>query len=99
MHHRYCVYITTNKNKTTLYVGVTSNIQRRLQQHYEASFSGRKTFTGRYNCYYLIYIEGFRSIRKAIQREKEIKKWRREKKLRLIHCFKPEWAFLNNHYL
>jgi putative endonuclease len=96
MLFRCFVYITTNENKTTLYIGVTNNIQNRLGQHYADSMGKRKSFAGRYNCYYLIYYEGFNSIDDAIYREKEIKKWRREKKICLIEELNPEWEFLNN---
>ena len=77
----YFLYIVTNKNKTTLYIGVTNNIQRRLAQHYFDSGNRRKSFAGKYNCYYLVYYEGFETPSEAIQREKEIKKWRREKRI------------------
>ena len=96
MFFSYFVYITTNENKTTLYVGVTNNIQKRLGQHYADSIGKRKSFAGKYNCYFLIYYEGFDNIEMAILREKEIKKWRREKKERLIRDLNPEWEFLNN---
>ena len=99
MFHTYYVYIVTNENRTTLYTGVTSNIQRRLSQHYQDSIMGKRTFAGRYNCYYLIYIESFESIDSAILREKEIKKWSRKKKEQLISMFNPNWSFLNNEYL
>jgi putative endonuclease len=96
MFFSYFVYITTNENKTTLYIGVTNNIQKRLGQHYADSVGMRKSFAGKYNCYFLIYYEGFDNIEMAILREKELKKWRREKKERLIQNFNPDWEFLNN---
>ena len=96
MLFRYFVYITTNENKTTLYIGVTNDIQRRLSQHYFDSQNAEKSFAGKYNCYYLLYYEGFDSIKEAINREKELKKWRREKKDRLITSFNPNWDFLNS---
>ena len=98
MFHAYYVYIITNKNRNTLYTGITSNIQRRLLQHYQDSVGSKRTFAGRYNCYYLIYVESFENIDEAILREKEIKAWRREKKDRLIEKFNPSWVFLNNDY-
>jgi putative endonuclease len=90
------VYIVTNKNKTVLYVGVTNNLPRRLGEHYKYSQHNSKSFTGRYNCYYLLYYEGYENMIEAIKREKEIKKWRREKKVRLIESLNPDWEFLNN---
>ncbi|MBN3518754.1 GIY-YIG nuclease family protein [Algoriphagus lutimaris] len=83
------VYILTNKNKTTLYVGVTNDLSKRLAEHREA----RNTFTSKYKCYNLIYFEEFQSPLDAIAREKEIKKWRREKKERLISSLNPHWDF------
>jgi hypothetical protein len=53
--HNYYVYITTNPKKTVLYVGVTNDLDRRMEEHYEDCFGGRKTFVGRYYCYHLIY--------------------------------------------
>ncbi|MEZ4810747.1 MAG: GIY-YIG nuclease family protein [Allomuricauda sp.] len=91
----YFVYITTNEKRTVLYIGVTNNIQKRLSQHHFDSINGKRSFAGRYNCYYLVYYEQFDSIELAIAREKELKKWRREKKDRLISSFNPDWEFLN----
>ena len=96
MLSNYYVYMVTNASKTTLYTGVTNNIQRRLSEHDLDSTTSKKSFAGKYNCLYLVYYEGFQSVEKAILREKEIKKWRREKKNRLITEFNPEWEFLNN---
>ena len=92
--HHYYVYITTNPNRTVLYVGVTNNLCRRMLEHYD-NRGNQKTFTGRYFCYCLIYWEHFTYINDAIAREKEIKKWRREKKEKLISQFNPAWRFLN----
>ncbi|MEM8510077.1 MAG: GIY-YIG nuclease family protein [Bacteroidota bacterium] len=96
MLFRYFVYITTNQDRTTLYIGVTNDIQHRLSQHYFDSENARKSFAGKYNCYYLVHYEGFETAEEAIIREKELKKWRREKKDRLITSFNPDWDFLNS---
>ena len=96
MLFNYFIYIITNKNKTTLYNGVTNNIQKRIAQHYFDSEHFKKSFAGKYNCYYLVYYEGFEDVNSAIYKEKEIKKWRREKKNNLIEGFNPNWDFLNN---
>ena len=94
-NHNYFVYITTNPAKTVLYVGVTNDLATRLQQHYDEK--GReKTIAGRYFCFNLIYYERFSDINHAIEREKEIKKWRREKKEKLICSFNPDWNFQND---
>lgn len=95
----FYVYIVTNKKKTVLYIGVTNNIQNRLSQHYFDSENAKKSFAGKYNCYYLVYYEPFDSIESAIAREKELKKWRREKKDRLISSFNPNWEFLNQQVI
>nr|WP_321487598.1 GIY-YIG nuclease family protein [uncultured Draconibacterium sp.] len=90
--HNYFVYIVTNKNKTVLYIGVTNDLQRRVYEHENGLIPG---FTKKYNCHFLIYYEHFQNIDDAIVREKEIKKWRREKKENLISETNPNWNFLN----
>ena len=90
----YFVYITTNPKKSVLYIGMTENLQRRLDQHYQDSRKTKNSFAGKYNCYHLIYYEKFESPSKAIAREKTLKKWRREKKEVLITEFNPDWTFL-----
>ena len=82
----------TNKNRTTLYIGVTSNLIARVQQHKQHVF--KNSFTDRYNLEYLVYYENLPSIEEAIAREKEIKKWRREKKEKLIQTQNPQWRDL-----
>ena len=99
MLYRYFVYITTNENKTTIYIGMTNNMQRRLAQHFFDSQNSKTSFAGKYNCFYLIYYEGFQDPMRAIAREKEIKKWRREKKEKLINVFNPEWEFINQEVI
>ncbi|PVW13490.1 endonuclease [Marixanthomonas spongiae] len=99
MLFNYFVYIVTNTYRTTIYIGVTNNIQRRISQHYFDSQNGGKSFAGKYNCYYLVYYEGFQSPNEAIAREKELKKWRREKKNKLITDFNPKWESLNNQVI
>jgi len=88
------VYILTNKHKTVLYIGVTSNLRARLWEHEQHIIKG--SFTARYNVEFLIYYEWFDSIVTAIHREKEIKKWRREKKEHLINNKNADWHFLND---
>ena len=99
MLYNFFVYITTNENKTTLYIGMTNDIQRRLSQHHFDSVNFKKSFAGKYNCYHLIYYEGLEDVQTAINREKEIKKWRREKKNNLINSFNPNWEFLNHQII
>lgn len=93
--HNYFVYITTNPAKTVLYVGVTNNLFTRMAQHQENAGKS-KTFAGRYYCFNLIFWERHSSIHYAISREKEIKKWRRNKKIGLINDFNADWKFLND---
>ena len=90
----YFVYITTNSKKTTLYVGVTNDLYTRMLQHFYDR--GGSSFAGRYYCYNLIYWERHDNPEDAIDREKEIKKWRREKKIQLIESMNPKWQFLNS---
>ena len=87
-----CMYIMTNKRKTTLYTGVTSDLYARICQHKNHFYIG--SFTSRYNLELCIYYESFFSIEEAINREKEVKKWRREKKELLINSLNPEWIDL-----
>ncbi len=93
--HNYFVYITTNPNKSTLYVGITNDLSRRLSEHY-GNKGKSHSFAGKYYCYNLIYWERFQYVQHAIEREKEIKKWRREKKEKLINDLNPKWKFLND---
>ncbi|MBQ2877247.1 MAG: GIY-YIG nuclease family protein [Clostridia bacterium] len=84
----YYVYILSNINNRVLYIGVTSNIEKRLYEHKSKSFDG---FTKRYNVHKLVYIEEYSDIYDAIAREKQLKGWRREKKNALIEAQNPEW--------
>ena len=90
----YSFYITTNSNKNVLYCGVTNDLEQRIIEHY-LSKGDPNTFAGKCYCYWLIYFENFKYINDAIAREKEVKKWRREKKETLINTFNPERTFLN----
>jgi putative endonuclease len=86
------VYIMTNKNKTTLYCGVTSELVQRVQQH--RSHVHDKGLTARYNLELLVYFEGFQRIEEAISREKQIKGGSRKAKEDLINALNPEWKDL-----
>ena len=81
------IYILSNKNRTVLYTGVTADLSKRMQWHRQGRGS---VFCQRYNVNELIYYELFIDIRIAIRREKEIKGWRREKKLVLIKNKNPK---------
>ncbi|MCX2495109.1 GIY-YIG nuclease family protein [Pedobacter sp. PF22-3] len=95
MNHNYFVYILTNKNKTVVYTGVTNDLEVRLRQHKENK-ENKFAFTKKYNCYYLVYFERFEYIDYAIEREKEINGWTREKKNALIELKNENWDFLND---
>jgi len=86
------VYIMTNKNRTTLYIGVTNNLCRRVYEH--KNHLVKDSFTDKYNLEYCIYYEEFPYFNQAIQREKELKNWNRQKKGELINKKNPEWKVL-----
>jgi len=92
----YFVYVITNQYRTTVYIGVTNDLQRRISQHYFDSQNAKKSFAGTYNCYDLVYYEGFQYVKDAIAREKQLKKWSRQKKNQLIASFNPKWESLNS---
>ncbi len=81
------VYIMSNKNKTTLYIGVTNNLERRVAEHKNGTGS---KFTSKYNLVELIYFEIFSEIGKAIERETKLKNWHRDWKINLIKSINPE---------
>ena len=85
------VYIVTNRPNGTLYVGVTTDIRRRISEHKAGLVDG---FTRRYGLHRLVYVEEHPTILEAIQREKNIKRWVRAWKGRLIGRDNPEWADL-----
>src|SRR5215213_4618815 len=91
---KFYTYILTNPNKTALYVGMTNNLEQRIIEHY-LERGKPETHGGKYFCYNLVYYETYQYVNKAIDREKEIKKWRREKKEALVSSFNPEWKNLN----
>jgi putative endonuclease len=97
--HIYYVYIITNKFRSTFYIGMTNNLKVRLSQHEENIELGNKTFASKYNIEFLVYYEKFTWVEDVILREKEVKKWRREKKLDLIKNFNPEFEFLNKQFV
>ena len=90
--HQYHVYLLTNWNNKVMYVGVTSDLKRRLFEHRNKSVEG---FTAKYNVHKLVYYEATSDVQSAIAREKEIKKWRREKKNRLVERINPDWRDLS----
>ncbi len=85
---KYYVYILTSKTNSTMYVGVTNDINRRLYEHKNGLIDG---FTKKYNVHKLVYLEETDSIDDAIAREKQIKGWSREKKNQLGETRNPRW--------
>jgi putative endonuclease len=85
------VYILSSKINGTLYVGVTSNLIKRVYEHKNKLVDG---FTHKYDVDSLVYFEEHQSIDSVIEREKQIKKWNRSWKIRLIVKFNPDWADL-----
>ncbi len=93
--HDYYVYILTNKTNSVLYIGVTNDLSRRLAQHREG---GEHHFSARYNTRKLVYFEPFAGIENAISREKQLKRWKREKKILLIQSKNPNWEDLGDRF-
>ena len=87
----YFVYILASSKNGTLYTGVTSNLIKRIWQHKNYIIKG---FTGRYNVVNLVYFEQTNDIETAITREKRIKSWNRDWKIKLIEEKNPEWKDL-----
>ncbi|WP_310993509.1 GIY-YIG nuclease family protein [Aequorivita marina] len=85
-------YITTNKNKTVLYVGATNDIVRRIIEHKTKVY--RNSFTAKYNCDLLVYFEEYENTSDAFLREKQLKAGNRKKKEALINEMNPEWKDL-----
>jgi putative endonuclease len=88
----YCVYIMTSPSGT-LYTGMTNDLKRRVYQHKHKLIEG---FTEKYNVTRLAYCEETQDVQTAIAREKEIKSWRRSKKLGLIKSLNPKWQDLSD---
>ena len=88
----YYVYILTNCDDSVLYIGVTSNLTKRLYEHRNHLADG---FTKRYNVHKLVYFEQTTDVNSAIAREKQLKGWTRKKKIDLISKTNPEWIDLS----
>ena len=91
---QYFVYIMTSKSGV-LYIGMTNDLQRRVYQHKYKLIEG---FTSRYNINRLVYFEVFNRPQEAIAREKQIKKWRRSKKIELIDSMNFKWRDLSEDW-
>jgi putative endonuclease len=87
----YFVYILASKSRR-LYIGITSDLERRVWQHKTKALGG---FTARYNIDRLVHVEDYSDVHEAIAREKQLKNWRREKKIALIASRNPTWRDLS----
>lgn len=92
--HKYFVYIVCS-NSGTLYIGVTNSIYRRALEHKRGEIEG---FAATYDCTRLVYHESFDDVTKAIDREKQLKRWVRRKKIALIESRNPRWSDLAEHW-
>ena len=93
---QYTVYFMTNKNNTVLYIGVTSDLVKRVYQHKTKAYKG---FTSKYNCDKLVYFEVYSDINEAIAREKQLKAGSRKKKNDLVNKENPEWKDLSEGWV
>ena len=92
--HRYYAYIMTSRTGV-LYIGVTSNLENRVQEHKSGTDDG---FTKRYKCHRLVYYEVYDYVQRAIGREKQLKGYRRAKKIALIESMNPRWEDLSESW-
>jgi putative endonuclease len=90
VEHKYWIYIVASLSGT-LYIGMTDNIDRRIREHKSGGIEG---FSSRYRCNRLVYFESYEDVNRAIGREKQLKGWRREKKIVLIERRNPRWEDL-----
>jgi len=91
MNKQYCIYILANKKNGTLYIGVTSDLVKRMWEHKNKVLEG---FTKKYDVYILVHYEIYSDPENAIKREKRLKKWNREWKINLIENTNPDWEDL-----
>ena len=88
----YYVYIMSNESNSTIYIGITNDINRRVYEHKTKMIEG---FTKRYNITKLVYVEETSDVYSAISREKQLKGWTRKKKNELIETINPNWKDLS----
>lgn len=91
----YYVYILANKRNGTLYIGVTNNLEKRVAEHKAKIVEG---FTKKYDVSLLVYFEESSDVNSAIAREKQLKKWNRDWKIRMIEKFNPNWDDLSKDW-
>ena len=95
MEKFYYVYILTNYNETTFYIGVTGNLEKRIWEHKNKVLEG---FSAKYNLSKLVYFETTNSIESALNREKQLKRWHRQWKINLIKESNPEFVDLSEQW-
>ncbi|GLU43172.1 GIY-YIG nuclease family protein [Allomuricauda sp. NBRC 101325] len=83
------VYMMCNRPKGTLYIGVTDNLEERVKEHKLKVYP--QSFTAKYNCDKLVHFEAYENGEKAVKRERQMKKWKRDWKIKLIEEFNPNW--------
>ncbi len=88
MERWYYVYVMQSSSRRALYIGVTSDLEKRVWQHKTGMIEG---FTAQYNAHRLVYFERFSTVQRAIAREKQLKRWTRAKKNWLVQTANPEW--------
>jgi len=91
----YYVYILTNWKGNDMYIGVTNNLERRLYEHKHELIEG---FSKRYHVHKLVYFEQTGDVRAALEREKQLKHWMREKKNALVETMNPMWVDLSENW-
>ena len=89
---QYYVYIMANESNSTIYIGVTNNLLRRVYEHKNSL--DKHSFTSRYKINKLVYYEYTGDVLSAIEREKQLKGWNRERKNKIISTKNPEWMDL-----
>jgi len=92
LEKQYYVYILTTKHNSALYIGITNDLQRRLYEHQNGLADG---FTKKYHIHKLVFFESTSDPYVAISREKQLKGWKREKKIALVESTNPEWKDLS----
>ena len=95
MNKTYAVYILTNYNETTFYIGVTGNLQKRIWEHKNKVVEG---FTKKYNVDRLVYYELTEDVESALNREKQLKRWHRQWKINLIKEMNPEFKDISENW-
>ncbi|MDA0176007.1 MULTISPECIES: GIY-YIG nuclease family protein [Mesoflavibacter] len=93
--HQYYLYIISNKHNSTLYIGVTNDLERRMFEHKNKLVEG---FSSKYGLDKLIYFEIYQYVNDAIKREKNMKKWKRQWKINLVEKDNPNWEDLSKDW-